>query len=78
MNKTRQRFYVVVFATFVVGVMFMVALTHDADLVEASTTPRLEGTAYKTPSGSIVDLVQVPGIGKCLITSSHVVCKENK
>lgn len=41
----------------------------------SSTTITLNGTAYKTPSGAIIDLVQVPGFGKCLITQSETICR---
>lgn len=41
----------------------------------SSTRITLSGTAYKTPSGTTIDVVQVPGFGKCLVTHSETICR---
>lgn len=43
--------------------------------IEASSTKTLKGTIYKTPSGDIVEIVEVPGFGKCFITAVMMYCK---
>ncbi len=43
--------------------------------IEASSTRILKGTIYKTPSGDIVEVVEVPNFGKCFITPGVVYCK---
>lgn len=43
--------------------------------LEASSTKMLKGIMYKTPSGDIVEVVEVPEFGKCLITSVMMYCK---
>ncbi len=43
--------------------------------VEARGGKMLKGEIYTTQLGDTVEVLQVPGFGKCLFASAYVICK---
>jgi len=72
LNKSKTLLYAVI-TTLFIGLV-VVGLINSQE-IEASSTKILEGTMYKTPSGDIVEVVEVPDFGKCFITPVMVYCK---
>lgn len=64
--------------SIILGVLFagaiFAAMLNSPD-IEATSTKTLKGIMYKTPSGDIVEVVEVPNFGKCFITAVMMYCK---
>jgi len=74
LNKNETVKYSVLYAISAI-VLIIVASFQFPPKVEASSTKTLEGTVYRTPTGTVVEVVKVPGFGECFITPETVVCK---
>lgn len=44
--------------------------------VAAGSGKTLKTEVYKTEIGTLIEVVNVPGFGKCMLTSVDVICKE--
>ena len=58
-----------------ITIAILVGMGLVASKLNAGDVQVLRGTKYRTPTGAVVEVVEVPEFGTCLLTSSHVVCK---
>jgi len=42
--------------------------------IPATATEQLNSDVYRTTSGTIIEVVEVPGVGRCIITPSNTEC----
>ena len=68
-----KEFNAAVFSIILVSVMIFAAATKD---VEAGKTKTLATDSYKTELGTLIEVVRIPGFGKCMLTSVDVICEE--
>jgi hypothetical protein len=65
------------FVLIAIACAISMAWSESTHTASASNKISLSGHAYRTPSGTVVDIVTVPGFGKCLITPGGPICKLN-
>ena len=70
MNK---HFGAAVFCLLVVTFMSFAAVTQK---VEADSAKGLSSTTYKTERGTLIEIVNIPGFGKCVLTSVDMLCEK--
>lgn len=59
----------------VVGTLIISLLISTTSTVSAGSGKILRGTTYITPLGDPVEVLVIPGFGKCLFASAYVICK---
>ena len=70
-----KEFSATVFSVIVVTLIVFAAVTHKA---EARGGKTLKTDVYETERGTLVEVVTVPGFGKCMLTSANTICEEGK
>ena len=75
--STRLKVFSALFTATFISLLIAGVLSTSNDAV-ARSGKGLRGDTYVTPSGATIEIVEVPGFGKCLISASNTICEGGK